>query len=110
VANSTTIIADLKTVISNNITNGVNATTQANANNPTAVSATGGATNLTGGTGVYGSGTYYGGEMDYLGMLNLALLKAQEMAVIMARITVNTSYANDATNQGLLVNILNDFQ
>ena len=111
-ANSTTIIADLKTVIANNNV-AVKAATQANANNPTAVSAVGGATNLTGGTGAYGAGvggTFYGGEMDYLGMLNLALLKAQEMAVIMTKITVNTDQATDGTNQSLLVNILNDFQ
>ena len=108
-ANSTTIIADLKTVITNNNA-GVKAATQANANNATAVTATGGTGNFTGGTGNYGSGTFYGGEMDYLGNLNLLLLKAQEMAVLLSRVLANTDQATDGTNQTLLVNILNDLQ
>lgn len=111
-ANSTTIIADLKSVISNNITNGVATATAANAINATALSTAGGANNLTNGSGVYAAAgsTFYGGEMDYLGMLNLALLKAQEMAVIMTKITVNTDLSTDATNNALVVKILNDFQ
>jgi hypothetical protein len=112
VANSTTIIADLKSVLSNYNTSGVAAATQANANNATALSTAGGANNLTNGSGVYAAAgsTFYGGEMDYLGMVNLALLKAQEMAVIMTKITVNCDLSTDATNNALLVKVLNDFQ
>jgi len=108
-ANSTTIIADLKTVIANNNT-AVKAATAANAVNPTSLSATGGSGNFTGGTGNYGSGTFYGGPMDYLGILNLLLLKAQELGVLLAKLLVNTDQATDGTNQTLLVNILNDLQ
>jgi hypothetical protein len=108
-ANSSTILADLKTVLTaNNIA--VKAATAANAVNPTALSATGGSGNLTGGTGAYGSGTYVAGPMDYLGHLNLLILKAQELAILLAKVTVNTDQATDGTNQSLLVNILNDLQ
>jgi len=105
-ANSTTIVADLKSVA----TNGPSATTTANANNATALSATGGSGNMNGTTGVYASGTYYGGEMDYLGMVQLAILKAQELGVLVAKILVNTDQSTDGTNQALLAKVLNDFQ
>jgi hypothetical protein len=105
-SNSTTIITDLKSVA----TNGPSATTQANAINATALSATGGSGNMTGGTGKFASGTYYGGEMDYLGMVQLAILKAQELSVLVSKILVNTDASTDSTNQALLVDILNDLQ
>jgi hypothetical protein len=105
-ANSTTIIADLKTVV----TNGPKAATTSNANGPGGLSATGGAGNLTGGTGKWASGTYNAGIMDYLGMTNLAILKAQELANLVLAILILTDQATDGTNQTLLVNILNDLQ
>lgn len=105
-ANSTTIIADIQTVI----TNGPQAATTANAINPAGLSATGGSGNMTGTTGNYASGTYYGGIMDYVGMCNLAKVKAQELAVLVAKILVNTDQATDGTNQGLLAKVLNDLQ
>lgn len=105
-ANSTTIITDFGTVI----TNGPSATTLANAINPAALTATGGSGNLTGGTGNYASGTYYGGIMDYTGCVKLCQLKAQEMAVLLAKVLVNTDQSSDSTNQTLLVKILNDLQ
>jgi hypothetical protein len=106
VANSTTIIADLNSAIAN----GPSATTLANAINPTALTGTGGSANLTGGTGIYGSGTYYGGIMDYNGAVKTILLKMQECAVLLAKILVNTDQGSDGTNQTLLVKILNDLQ
>lgn len=105
-ANSTTIVTDLNSVIAN----GPSATTTANCIAATGLSATGGSGNFTGGTGVYGSGTYYGGIMDYVGMCNLAKLKAQELGRLVAAILVNTDQASDSTNQTLLVKILNDCQ
>ena len=105
-ANSTQIITDLQSVI----TNGPSATTQANANNPSGITATGGAGNFTGGSGVYASGTYYGGVMDYLGCVKLVQLKAQEIAVLLARVVADTDQASDSTNQTLLIKVLNDFQ
>jgi len=48
--------------------------------------------------------------MDYLGNLNLCLLKAQELGTLLAKVLVNTDQATDGTNQTLLVNILNDLQ
>jgi len=108
-ANSTTIITDLGTVITNNNT-AVQAATAANAVNPTALSATGGAGNMTGTTGVYASGTYYGGMMDYLGMLEVARLKAKELAIIVQKLLVNTDHGTDSTNGDLLAKILNDLQ
>jgi hypothetical protein len=105
-ANSTTIITDLQSAIAN----GPSSATVANAINPAGLSATGGAGNLTGGTGVYGSGTYYGGIIDYVGATKLVLLKAQEIATLLSRILVDTDQASDSTNQTLLIKILNDFQ
>lgn len=105
-ANSTAIITDLNSVL----TNGPAAATLANAINPAGVTATGGAGNFTGGSGVYASGTYYGGIMDYPGNVKLVLLKAQEIAVLLARIVADTDQASDGTNSALLVKILNDFQ
>ena len=108
-ANSTTIVTDLKTVITNNNV-AIKAATATNANNATAVSATGGAGNFTGGTGVFAAGTFVGGEMDYLGNMNGLLLKAQELRMALAAVLANTDQATDGTNQTLLVNILNDLQ
>jgi hypothetical protein len=105
-ANSTTIIADLGTVI----TNGPSTATLANAVNPSGLTATGGAGNLSGGSGVFGSGTYYGGVLDYKGCVQLVLLKAQEIAVLLARVLVDTDALTDNANNALLAKILNDFQ
>jgi hypothetical protein len=105
-ANSTTIIADFKTVL----TNGPSATTKSNALTASGLSATGGAGNMTGGSGIYAAGTYYGGIMDYTGNVQLCLLKAQEMAVLLAKVLVNTDASSDSANQALLVAILNDLQ
>jgi len=108
-ANSTTILADLKTVLLNNSVT-IKPATLANASAAAAVTATGGAGNFTGGTGVYASGSYPGGVMDYFGALTLVHRKAQEIAVLLTRILANTDQSTDGTNQTLLVNILNDFQ
>jgi hypothetical protein len=110
-ANSTTVIADLKTVFNSNQT-AIKAATSANALNATALSTAGGANNLTNGSGVYAASTstFYGGVMDYLGCIGLCLLKAQEIAVLLTRVTVNTDLSTDATNNALLVGVLNDFQ
>lgn len=105
-ANSTTIITDLNTVI----TNGPSTTTTANAINPSGVTSTGGAGNFNAGSGVYASGTYYGGILDYVGSVKLVLLKAQEIAVLLARIVADTDQASDSANSALLQKILNDFQ
>lgn len=105
-ANSTTIITDLGSVI----TNGPSSTTQANAINPAGASATGGAGNFVSGSGNYASGTYYGGVMDYVGNVNLALAKARELAVLIQKILVNTDFPTDTTNNQLLSKILNDLQ
>jgi hypothetical protein len=106
VANSTTLVADLTTVA----TNGPSAQTQANATNATALSASGGTGNMTGTTGNYATGTYYGGQLDYPGMVQLAITKSKELAVIITKLLVNTDHATDSTNGGLLANILNDLQ
>jgi hypothetical protein len=106
VANSTTIITDLGTVL----TNGPSAATLANALNPSGVTATGGAGNFVSGSGVYASGTYYGGIMDYNGCVKLAQLKAQEMAVLLARVLADTDFASDTANNALLAKVLNDLQ
>ncbi len=106
-ANSTTIIADFTTAIAST----PGATTVANAVNPSGPASTTATTNVTnGGSGVYASGTYYGGLMDYAGTLNLLKLKAQEIAVLLTRLVANTDQSTDATLNALLVKILNDFQ
>lgn len=105
-ANSTAIITDLQTVINN----GPSATTTANAINPSGLTATGGTGNFVSGTGVYASGTYYGGIMDYLGCVKLVQLKAQEMAVLLARVLVDTDFGSDGTNNALIAKVLNDLQ
>lgn len=105
-ANSTTIITDLTTVQ----TNGPQAATTANAINPAGLSATGGAGNMTGCTGNYGSGTFYSGIADYKGAVALAILKAQELARLVTQIIVLTDQATDGTNQALLAKVLNDLQ
>jgi hypothetical protein len=106
VANSTQVITDLGSVI----TNGPSSATLANAINPSGLTATGGAGNLSGGTGVYGSGTYYGGIMDYNGCVKLCQLKAQEIAVLLARVLVDTDALTDQTNSALIAKVLNVFQ
>ena len=78
-ANSTQIITDLGTVI----TNGPNAATTAKAINQA------------------------GPIMDYQGNVQLALLKAQELQQLMALIITDTD-ATDATNLGLLQGVQND--
>ena len=108
-ANATTIVTDLKTVITNNNV-AIKAATVTNSTNPSGLTATGGAGNFTGGTGIYASGSIPGGMMDYLGNLNLCLLKAQELGILLAKVLVNTDQATDGTNQTLLVNVLNDCQ
>lgn len=105
-ANSTTMIADLGTAI----TNGPSATTLTNANNPSGLTATGGAGNMGGGSGVYGSGTYSAGVMDYTGNLKLVQLKLQECAVLLAKVLVNTDNGTDGTNGGLIAKVLNNLQ
>jgi hypothetical protein len=109
---STQVITDLKSVISNNLASGPVAATAANALNATALSTAGGANNLTNGSGVYAvaGSTFYGGLMDYQGNVALVLVKAQEIATLLTRITVNTDLSTDATNNALLVKILNVFQ
>lgn len=103
---STQIITDLGTVI----TNGPSAATQANALNPSGVSSTGGAGNFVSGSGNYASGTYFGGIMDYNGCVKLCQLKAQEIAVLLARVVADTDFASDSVNSALLQKVLNDFQ
>lgn len=105
-ANSTAMITDLGTAI----TNGPSATTQANAINPSGLSATGGAGNMGAGTGVYGSGTYFGGLMDYTGNLKTVQLKLQECAVLLAKVLVNTDNGTDSTNGTLIAKVLNNLQ
>ena len=78
-ANSTQIITDLTTVISN----GPNAATQALAI------------------------TASGQIMDYSGNVQLLLLKAQEMKQLIAAVIADTD-ASDATNLGLLQGVQND--
>jgi hypothetical protein len=68
----------------------------------------GGTGGLTNGSGVYASGTYYGGLMDYLGNLELALTKAQELAVLLGKIAA-TMDSGDG-QQANLIKVLNDFQ
>lgn len=105
-ANSTTIIADLGTTI----TNGPSSVTLANSISATGLTATGGSGNFGGGSGLYASGTYYGGIMDYLGNLKLVQLKMQESAVLLAKVLVNTDVSSDGTNNGLIAKVLNDLQ
>lgn len=105
-ANSTTIIADLASVVAN----GPSATTTANAIAASGVSSTGGAGNYTGGTGNYASGTFYGGILDYKGSILLLSTMANDMARLLERVLANTDQASDSTNQTLLVKILNDLQ
>jgi len=107
-ANSTTIVTDLTSVA----TNGPSTATQANANNANGLSTVGGSNGLTGGSGAYASAstTFYGGEMDYLGMVQLAILKAKELAILLTKIAVNTDQASDSTNQALIIKVLNDLQ
>jgi hypothetical protein len=104
VANSTTIITDLKTIIAA----GPSATTIANAINPSGISVSGGSGGLTSGSGVYASGTWYGGVMDYVGNCNLALVKAQELAVLLSKIAADTDSGDG--QQGNIIKVLNDFQ
>ena len=82
-ANATTIIADLKSVIST----GPNAATKTKATAATAQ------------TG--------GGMMDYQGNVNLLLLKAQEMAVLIGYVVANTD-STDSANLALLQGVQND--
>lgn len=105
-ANSTTIIADLTSVQSN----GPSTTTTSNAINASGLSSTGGAGNMTGCTGNYGSGTFYSGISDYKGAVALAILKTQELARLVTQIIVLTDQATDGTNQALLAKVLNDLQ
>lgn len=105
-ANATTIITDLQSVI----TNGPQAATTANAIAAAGVTSTGGAGNYSGGTGNFASGTYYGGIMDYKGSIQLLLTMANDMARLLERVLANTDQATDSTNQTLLVKILNDLQ
>lgn len=102
-ANSTQMITDLNSVISN----GPQGNTGANAIAATGQTLTGG---ISGGSGNYASGTYYGGIMDYVGMTKLALLKCQELAVLLERVLANTDPSGDSTNELLLVKILNNLQ
>jgi hypothetical protein len=108
-ANSTTIIADLKTVAAN----GAKAATLANAIAATGQTvAAGAAGNFTGTTGAYGAGTgpYYGGIMDYPGSIQQLITMANDMARLLIRVLANTDQATDGTNTTLLANILNDLQ
>lgn len=105
-ANSTTIITDLQSVINN----GPSTTTTANAIAATGITATGGSGNYTGGTGNYSSGTFYGGIMDYNGCVKQLQVMANDMARLLERVLANTDQSTDSTNQTLLVKILNDLQ
>ena len=105
-ANSTTIIADLTSVQ----TTGPSAATTANAINPSGLSSTGGAGNMTGTTGTYASGTYYSGILDYKGSVALAIQKANELAKLVQQLIVLTDQASDSANQALLAKVLNDLQ
>lgn len=82
-ANATTIITDLSSVI----TTGPNAATLAKAIAATAQSG--------------------GGIMDYQGNVNLLKLKAQEMSVLIGRVIANTD-STDSANLTLLQNIQSD--
>lgn len=79
-ANSTQIITDLGTVITN------------------------GPSTSTSGAAISASGNI----QDYLGNVKLLQLKAQEMAVLIAKVIAVTDPATDATNLGLLNNVKND--
>jgi hypothetical protein len=46
--------------------------------------------------------------MDYVGCCNLVLLKAQEIAVLLARVAANTDSGDG--QQGNIIKVLNDFQ
>ena len=106
-ANSTAIITDLNTIIAA----GPSAATIANAVNPAGVTVAAGAGGLTNGSGVYATGsgiTYYGGIMDYVGNMKLCLLKAQEIAVLLARVAADTDSGDG--QQANIIKVLNDFQ
>ncbi len=103
-ANSTTIITDFNTIIAAT----PSATTTANSVNPAGISITGGTGGMTNGSGVFASGTYYGGLMDYVGNLKLCLLKAQEIAVLLARCAAVMDSGDG--QQANLIKVLNDFQ
>ena len=104
-ANSTQIITDLGTAA----TNGASATTIANAISPSNPAAA--TTNVTAnGSGKYASGTYFGGILDYPGSLQLAILKAQELAVLLTRVLADTDNGSDGTNNALIAKCLNDLQ
>ena len=79
-ANSTTIITDLGTVI----TNGPSSVTTANA-----IAAA-------------------GPIQDYLGNVKLLQLKAQEMAVLIVSVLAVTDAGTDSTNRNLLLGVQND--
>ena len=79
-ANSTTIITDLGTVV----TNGPSSVTAANAN------------------------AAAGPIMDYLGNVKLLQLKAQEMAVLIVSVLAVTDAGTDSTNRNLLLAIQSD--
>lgn len=108
-ANSTTMITDLQSVL----TNKPAAATTANAIAASGITvAAGAAGNYTGGTGNYGStgGPFYGGIMDYTGNVNQLVTMAYDMARLLERVLANTDQATDGTNQTLLVKILNNLQ
>jgi hypothetical protein len=80
-ANSTQVITDMKSVV----TNGPSAATTSNC---TVAS---------------------GAIMDYPGNCKLVVLKAQEISVLLAKIVTQTDPGSDATNLTLLQKIQNDF-
>jgi hypothetical protein len=80
-ANSTQVITDMQTVI----TNGPSVATTSNV---TVAS---------------------GAIMDYAGNCKLVKLKMQEISVLLAKIVAQTDSGSDGTNLSLLQNIKNDF-
>lgn len=78
--NSTTIITDLKSVYAN----GPKGTTQANS--------------------IAAAGVI----LDYIGMTELAITKAQELNVIVSQLATNTDQSGDLTNYNLLEGVLSD--
>lgn len=81
-SNSTQIITDLKSVY----TNGPQGSTQANS--------------------ISASGVI----LDYIGMTQLAVVKAEELNIIVNQLITNTDASGDATNLALLNGVVNDLK
>lgn len=81
-SNSTTIIADLKSVY----TNGPQGLTQANS--------------------IAAAGVI----LDYIGMTQLAVVKAEELNILVYALIQNTDASGDVTNYNLLNGVYNDLK